>query len=205
LNIGIPGWEQDGVFGVSSAYMAFASIVGNPIIIPVMSINETLGFIAEKVDGILLPGGSDVDPCRFGIPGYFTGKSNPYLEFFDANILPSLVMHKKPIFGICRGLQTLNVLFGGTLNQHLFFHPYSSHNLDMVHEVTTKNGEKFKTNSFHHQSIGKLSDKLVMESHAEDGVIESISHPTLPIFAVQWHPERCMDGYSINKFKSLFK
>lgn len=200
MKIGIPGWESDGVFGVSTSYMSFVTLVGTPII---LSPGETSEEVRKKVDGILLPGGGDINSNRYGkFPGFHTGKPNPFLENFDTLVLPKLV-EELPVFGICRGLQTLNILFGGTLNQHLFIHPYSTYDLDLVHEVTTKENAKFKTNSFHHQAISSLGPQLTMEA-SYSSVVEAISHKTLPIFAVQWHPERCWDEYSMSAFCSLF-
>lgn len=199
--IGIPAWEDDGFFGVSSSYMDYASQFGTPVILSPDSDWEK----TYRVDGILLTGGADVSPARYGVPGFFTGRSNPHLEYFDIAVLPIMAFKWEiPVFGICRGLQSLNVLFGGTLRQHLFFHPYSSHDTDLCHSVSYRGGKKFDVNSFHHQAIDKLGSGLDSAAVSDDGLIEAITHQTLKIFAVQWHPERMHDTFSEVAARNLF-
>jgi len=107
----------------------------------------------------------------------------------------------KPIFGICRGHQLLNVIFGGTLVQHLpnaLEHSTVLAGRDIVHEVTAEKGsiaeklygESFTVNSWHHQAVQDLADGFCVSMCASDGVIEGFEHESLPIFGVQWHPER---------------
>lgn len=203
MKIGIPGWEDNGFFGVSSNYLNLAETYGTPVVI-------TPGMTAEEVQSavgmVILPGGADVLPSRYGeIPSFFTGRANPHLEHFDNTILLKLIKNKIPVFGICRGLQTINVLFGGKLNQHIYQHPKSFNDEDLVHKVVTKNGEEFKVNSFHHQAVSKLGVGLLMEARSDGArtYIEAISHSTLPVFAVQWHPERIFDAFSLDILKKL--
>lgn len=204
MKIGIPGYEMEGFFGANSQYMDFASIVGTPVILSPDA--DLMG-----IDGILLPGGSDVIPSRYGVPGFFTGRASPHLEYFDTHILPDII-GKLPIFGICRGLQAINVCLGGTLVQHLFFHPHSSTDADLVHEVDTPEESSFKkfgVNSFHHQCIGHSGEGIqvelvdVQDKFFDTRVIEAISGKLF--HAVQWHPERIRDSYSICFFRDLFK
>lgn len=207
--IGIPAQDQpDNKFGVNINYLQFAYNFGRPIII----MPETPEDFQQiyKLDALILPGGADVDTKRYSNkPMLGTFNPNIYLEHFDNKILP-LLFGKMPIFGICRGLQTLNVLCDGTL-RNLRFHPYSQHETDSVHMVEDINGgkiTKFKTNSFHHQAIDKLAinfrKELILNENGFDGqVIEAISDYKNRIFAVQFHPERQMDSYSLSKFTSI--
>ena len=124
---------------------------------------------------------------------------------FDVNVLPHYVAKGVPVFGICRGLQTLNVYFGGTLNQHIN-HEYSTKSRqELVHDIYiyrqginifTKNNKLGKVNSLHHQSIKDLGENLVKLAVSDDETVEAIKHRTLPIAAVQWHPEEIEDGFS---------
>lgn len=194
--IGIVAQESYGIVGVALSYIQWASKFGTPVLLtPDSPVN---------VDALLLPGGADVYYKRYAlIRGYWTQDPNSYLEKFDEEVLPGLI-GKLPIFGICRGLQTLNVILGGTLTQHLFRHPYSLSEKDMVHTVTTSDGRTLgKVNSFHHQCIKKLGGGVTAELFAHDGTVEAISCKSKGIFAVQWHPERLGDPYSVDKFNQL--
>jgi putative glutamine amidotransferase len=211
LKIGIPAQDHDSKFGVNINYLEFIYGFGRPVII----LPETLEDYKEiyKIDALVLPGGSDVDTNRYAkLPTFGTYNPNIYLEHFDRTILPALI-GKMPIFGICRGLQTLNVLFGGTL-KNLVFHPYSTYDNQEVHSVwdarseekPNKNNFYMKVNSFHHQAIGNLAKELNAELVDKyDNVVESISEPKRKIFAVQWHPERLLDNYSIQAFKGILR
>lgn len=208
MRIAIPAQDQPNeTFGVNSDYLTLIEEVGHtPVIIYPCSVDD---FWLHNVDGLLLPGGADVNPWNYKhIPTPWTQKPNPFLEYFDKTILPAVVENSLPIFGICRGLQTLNVHFGGTLWQHLRKHPYSTGKLDLVHEIEVYDWEggvsKMKVNSFHHQSIWHLGENLSIRAKSPDNVIEAIEHVQLPIFAVQWHPERMRDELSLNIVRTLF-
>lgn len=196
MRIGIVGdVDSNDRFGVNANYVEFAAIAGSPTIL-------SPDFDPASVDGIILPGGPDVLSSRYGIPGFWTGNPSQFLEYFDRKYLPDL-LGKMPIFGICRGLQTINVTLGGTLHQHLWFHPQSVSDTDQAHSVVLKEGQKMKVNSFHHQAINKLGSGIAVEATSVgDKYVEAISGKLF--FAVQWHPERLMDSYSEKKIISLF-
>lgn len=207
VKVGIVAQDQpESKFGVSVNYLNFAYKVGRPVII----LPENYDNYKEiyNIDALLLPGGADVDSKRYtDVPLYGTFSPNAWLEHFDNAILPNL-LGKLPIFGICRGLQTLNVIFGGTL-RNLLWHPYSQFDADDVHKIDV-NGKKdpMKVNSFHHQAIAKLAPNFIVEAKTntlDESVIEAISDYKNKIFAVQWHPERLLDEYSTNKFKEILK
>ena len=200
--IGIVAQNHGDVFGVHEDYMAFVEEHGTPV--PIFPAGELQAFLATyKLDALLLPGGADVASNRYSwFPHIYSGNPNAYLEHFDTQILPGLI-GRMPIFGICRGLQTLNVVLGGTLRQHLWSHPYSKNKTDAVHEIKTRTTENFKVNSFHHQAIGKLGRNLQIEATSLDGVVEAISDRNQKIFAVQWHPERLLDNYSAQAFAEI--
>jgi putative glutamine amidotransferase len=118
-------------------------------------------------------------------------------------VLDDFIRRGKPVLGICRGLQLINVYFGGTLIQHLptsfrHFRPLDTP-VDKRHGCRTRPGSwlekiygrEFIHNSSHHQAVDRLAPGLVVDSVCpEDGVVEALHHETLPVYGVQWHPER---------------
>lgn len=172
------------------AYFEFASIFG------AVKLIHPLENIHHRVDLLILPGGADVHPLRYGetkIP-WQCGYQNEHYEYFDAEILPAYIQSKTPIFGICRGLQTINVLLGGSLHQDVDEPNSGSERGKPVHWVRdTRTGIKFEVNSLHHQAIKGLAPNfdaiLVGTKKKEDRYIEAIKHRELPILATQFHPE----------------
>ena len=164
---------------------------------PVVSMDLSL---ASSCDGLLLPGGGDVDPAVYGQENC---GSNPPDKVRDEDELALFALFRalnKPIFGICRGHQMINVALGGTLVQDL---PDERHrhdavtDTDRIHKVQTTHplladlyGESFVSNSAHHQAIDRLGEGLSVTCVSDEGVIEGIVHENGQIFAVQFHPER---------------
>lgn len=181
---------------------------------------------AIKCDGLLLPGGGDIDPVYYGEE--MNGSDEPDREIDKAqrDILDAFVKAKKPILGICRGMQLINIYFGGSLHQDLVtrdIHTRKNDN-DSIHSVKSVEegnlfekfyGKTFNINSAHHQGTKKLGKGLKEVLRSEDGVCEAVIHEELPIIATQFHPERMsykqrrddtVVGEEIFKyFKSLLK
>ena len=161
-------------------------------------------FNVDAYDGLLLPGGGDIDPHRYGRED--EGKCMLIMDALDElqlAMLDDFVRSGKSVFGICRGHQLINVYFGGTLIQHLptsFRHCREPDETgDKRHYCKTRTGgwladlygEAFPHNSAHHQAVDILGKGLVADSWCpEDGCIESMHHESLPVYSVQWHPER---------------
>ncbi|MBR0384939.1 MAG: gamma-glutamyl-gamma-aminobutyrate hydrolase family protein [Erysipelotrichaceae bacterium] len=157
----------------------------------------------EDYDGLLLPGGGDVDPARYGqqISGSYPDGIDKALDELQFSFLEAFVKAGKPVLGICRGQQLINVYFGGTLIQHLpnadERHSCPVDGQDYVHDVDAVcdsylseiYGRHFSVNSNHHQAIDRLADGFKVQL-VDGEVIEAIQHETLPIIAVQFHPER---------------
>ena len=152
-------------------------------------------------DLLILPGGADVLPARYGefLQVGTCGMPNFRYEQFDCETLPNYIQQGTPIFGICRGLQTLNVHFNGSLHQHIYGEPSSmKHRGELVQEIRTANG-MFRVNSLHHQAIKKLGEDIVPiaysitrrkgEKNPIDRYVEAIKHTKRSIVAVQFHPE----------------
>lgn len=150
-------------------------------------------------DVLLLPGGGDITPAFFGEKNTASKNIDTELDILQIQATELFIKQRKPILGICKGMQLINVVLGGTMVQHLptaAQHQYTSE--DQYHLVCNTPGTLAHTlygnscivNSAHHQGVGTLGKDLHIMQTAGDGVIEGIYHRTLPIIGVQWHPER---------------
>lgn len=152
-------------------------------------------------DGLLLCGGGDIDPSFFGQEN--TGSTEIDLERDRAELAlaRAYLSAGKPILGICRGMQLINVVLGGTLLQDIgdVLRPmHRAEGLDLVHGTTIAPdsflgqlyGGSAVVNTTHHQAIDRLGEGLFDIQWAESGLIEALQHQTLPVWGVQWHPER---------------
>lgn len=165
--------------------------------------------LAQLSDGLYLPGGGDIEPLRYGeVPHPLCGKPEEGRDELEFTLGQAFLEAQKPILGICRGLQVLNVLLGGTLWQDIPDQAGLVHPDNSVHRVKTEAGSLFRrlfgvefpVNSYHHQAVKGLASSLVPEAWDESGrLIEAFSHKTLPIWAVQWHPERMTGRERITK------
>lgn len=159
--------------------------------------------LAEKAcrcDGLLLPGGDDIDPSRYGqLRSEKCGKPSVLRDEAEWKMLEAFLPTGKPILGICRGAQFLNVFCGGTLHQHTEGHSDFKTRAKGCHKVSCVPGTALHTllpegeilvNSLHHQAVDRLGDGLTISALAEDGTVEAIELPQHPFcVAVQWHPE----------------
>lgn len=152
-----------------------------------------------RFDGLLLPGGGDINPDFYGESVTASSNINTVLDEQQFSILHQFVLAKKPILGICKGIQVINVYFGGSLIQDIetaSLHRWNEK--DMIHTTLTRPdsfliplyGTQFVTNSAHHQAIGLLGRHLQVAQVSPDNIIEAVCHNSLPIIGVQWHPER---------------
>ena len=154
--------------------------------------------------GLILTGGADVDPAFYGQENTASHGVDPDLDRREFAVIDAFLAAGKPILGICRGHQILNVALGGTLIQHLPTaddHAWTEQG-DRAHPVTSEEGtflrelygSRFSVNSAHHQAVETVGRGLIVDQYSDDGVIEALRHGTLPVFSVQWHPERmCLE------------
>lgn len=202
LKIGIPGWSiERKYFGVTNPYAEFINHFGTMhILSPDMEVRNDL-------DLLIIPGGADINPTRLSRkPSYYTGSSNPHLEYFDEHKLSTYMVNETPIIAICRGAQSIWSMFGGDIIQHNYWHTQSEHQKDECHEISwakpefeTKYGKLIqKVNSRHHQTINGLNNvpaDLEVLAYAKEGksimksIVEIYRHKTLPIYGYQAHPE----------------
>ena len=147
--------------------------------------------------GLLLPGGGDMEPWRYGQDNLASRNLDPERDALELDLIRLFVSLGKPVLGICRGMQSINVSFGGTLLQDIPGHSQLD-GVDRLHPVRTAPGffsalNVESVNSAHHQAVDRLGDGLSAQQWAPDGVIEALRHESLPVFGVQWHPERLPD------------
>jgi putative glutamine amidotransferase len=166
-------------------------------------------------DGILLAGGEDVDPELYGEQTrYDNVKVNRARDDFEADLLDRGVRERLPILGICRGIQTINTRFGGTLYQDLKGdtalerdHRQQGSRSVATHSITVTDPDSLlrgsvagscRVNSLHHQAIKRLGRGLKVTAHSEDGLVEAVElAEEYPFFlAVQWHPEEMFSEHS---------
>ena len=158
-------------------------------------------FDPSDYDGLLLPGGCDVHPSRYGKDRIPEETIDDDLDVLQFETLDRFLAAGKPVLGICRGHQLLNVAFGGTLIQHLpsaDLHMSLPTGADNMH-LTVIEPDSFAhriwgagcaVNSSHHQGVERPGNGFRAVMHSEDGVIEATEHQSLPLWSVQWHPER---------------
>ena len=181
---------------------------GNPIILPWVS--DTSAAILDEIDGLVLSGGGDIRPSRFGQEQHEkTDGIDDARDDFELALMRAAEKRDLPTLAICRGIQVMNVALGGTLIQHL---PdvsteieHRQNELDIPretpsHRVALENAPnpvseivgatELMTNSFHHQALDDVASPLRIAGRADDGVIEAVWHPGMSFgIGVQWHPE----------------
>ena len=156
---------------------------------------------AGSLDGLVLQGGADISPLAYGEqPLQPEWSGDPVRDLFEVDLVQAFVAAGKPVLGICRGAQLINVAFGGSLLQDIALHrsdEYDKH----AHEVRLEpgsglerlygSGGKRRVVSIHHQAINRLAPGFAIEARSEpDGVVEAIRRTAGSyVFAVQWHPE----------------
>ena len=164
------------------------------------AIAKYLPEISTDYDGLILCGGNDIDPKYYHQEIGGAVNIDTQRDPVDFALLDAFVKAGKPVLGICRGHQLINVYFGGTLHQDLPEKALHTNGQDfyIAHGVTAKEGSivhklwgsSFAVNSAHHQAIDRLGQDLVATAYWQDQYIEAIEHQSLPIYGVQWHPER---------------
>ena len=197
---------------------------GIPVILPICEDPERMRAMADRMDGILLSGGDDLDPNLYGKRP--TGKLGNVCPRRDSAelVLADYVLHhtSKPLFGICRGVQVLNVALGGTLHIDLPSIGTESHSLNMyprsmeshlveVEEDSTLarilgSGGHHWVNSFHHQAVDALGKGLTITARSSpDAVIEAVELPGERfVIGVQWHPEELCNSEDAAKLFRAF-
>lgn len=209
----IPDAHQNVRFGVPATYTHAVDLAGGgPVLVPLQLDQETLKSIFARLDGLLLVGGFDIDPREFGeqvLPE--CGEIETDRDATELALTRWALDDSRPIFGICRGIQVLNVAAGGSLYQDIVSqlktplkHDYGNREghvlahkveLDSESRVGRLLGSKeLEVNSLHHQSVKQIAPGLRVVGCAPDGVVEAIeSVDDRFVVGVQFHPERMLD------------
>ena len=193
--------ERDSLWMLPGYFNLIKECGGSPIMIDPVFDED----VASRLDGILITGGQDVNPELFGRkPTEKTGAPSKELDDLEYALLDYALAHRIPVFGICRGIQIINVYFGGTLTddlpserpgiEHHQAHPYDlpTHPVRLFGKLKDLLGtDHLEVNTLHHQAADKLGKGLVLEAEAPDGTPEAVSGTDDKQYlrAVQWHPE----------------
>lgn len=217
--IGITTYHQTHSSGfplisIAEVYIqAISQAGGIPVAIPLGLSDEQILGLLPRLGGILLSGGGDIDPNRFGAYSHPAITAiDPDRDRVEIQLVQHAIQQNKAILGICRGIQTLNVALGGTLYTHIpDQHPNALHHAYLegcprsylAHQVHVQPGTHLleilsvpdlPVNSMHHQGINHLAPNLIATAHAPDGLIEAVELKGYHFgLAVQWHPEWLTD------------
>ncbi|MBU3077921.1 gamma-glutamyl-gamma-aminobutyrate hydrolase family protein [Sphingomonas quercus] len=205
---------------VVNRYVEAAARYGDaaPLIIPARPDLLTPTEAAARIDGLLLTGSpSNVQPSRYGEPdAEGSGPFDPGRDMMSLGLIEAMIARGRPVFGICRGFQEMNVAFGGTLARDLgeearALSHHAPADVDFasmfghLHDVALTRGgllaaglgrDRLRVSSVHFQGIGRLGDGLAVEARAPDGVVEAVSATVngAQLLGVQWHPEWQVDA-----------
>ena len=193
---------------------------GLPVMLPVAAGAENAPHYVDMLDGLLIPGGEDVTPFLYGqepVPQVKLIRRDK--DDFEMALIRAAVAQHKPVFGICRGQQLINVTLGGTLVQDVPTQGGSiSHHQDgaipdeLLHSVEIEKDShlyklfgktRLEVNTYHHQAVKEAAPDLRVVATAPDGIVEAIESKDGYVFGVQWHPECLCKKYP--EFLALFR
>ncbi|WP_242647928.1 gamma-glutamyl-gamma-aminobutyrate hydrolase family protein [Candidatus Desulforudis audaxviator] len=211
--------EHGQVFLPESYFRAVEQAGGVPVLLPPLSPGLGVGRMVELVDGILLAGGGDVDPVFFGEePLPDTGIITPERDLFEIALVRRVLHAGRPVLGICRGMQVLNIAAGGDIHQDVsragarIKHYQEAPRWHPTHRLHVRPGSllarilgegALRVNSLHHQAVRRLAPGFSVSAQAGDGIIEAVEG-TGPAFVlgVQFHPESMYERHPV--FLNLF-
>jgi putative glutamine amidotransferase len=196
---------------IRNSYMeAMFACGGFPLFLPIIGIEELWLQAAREMDGFLFTGGGDVSPSRYGEETLqCCGEISPLRDAMELDLLNAILPTGKPILGVCRGIQLLNVGLGGTLYQDIYLqnaqpilqqHTQKLPDSLPAHDVIIEEGSllhriakttRLPVNTLHHQAVKDCAPGLHAVARSSTGLIEAVEKQDHPFFlGVQWHPER---------------
>lgn len=210
--IGLTTYREPAAWGVwqepadllPASYAEGVRIAGGVAMLLPPGDNACVGSALDGLHGLLLAGGADVDPARYGAPrAAATGPARADRDEWELALCAAAIERDLPVLAVCRGMQVLNVVLGGTLQQHLPDVVGSDLHCPTTgehgrHDVRTAPGsalaamfgERAAVATYHHQSVDRLGDGLTATGWADDGVVEAVELDGRAwVIGVQWHPE----------------
>lgn len=198
--------NRDWIWNTNDYFRAVENAGGIPVLLPFLKTESDALAVLERIDGLLLSGGSDVDPQLYGEqPHPKNGAVTPERDETEILLTRAALGRDLPVFGICRGHQVLAVAAGGTLYQDIpaqvptaFKHAQEGPRWFASHKVTARPGTRlaallgteFPVNSYHHQAVKYVPAGWTASAVAADGINEALEHPGYKFaLSVQWHPE----------------
>ncbi|MGF1427589.1 gamma-glutamyl-gamma-aminobutyrate hydrolase family protein [Kitasatospora sp. LaBMicrA B282] len=196
-------WDQPAAV-LPALYVTAVSAAGAvPVLLPPQPVGDPHALLA-RLDGLVLAGGPDIEPARYAAaPDPHTGTARPQRDAWELALTEAALVRDLPVLGICRGLQVLNVLRGGTLVQHL-----PDRTGDRTHQIARATfhrrevriatdslvgrilGPRAEVLCYHHQAVDELGAGLRAVAHSSDGMVEAIEVPGARFaIGLQWHPE----------------
>lgn len=205
------------LYGSFQSYVqALIAAGATPLLIPPGLSDDALASLCQRLDGLLLAGGADIDPARYGEErAPYCGEIEPERDELELSITRLALASDLPIFGICRGMQTLNVAAGGALLQDIaaqrsnaLDHQQTKRTL-LAHHVLVEQGsrlrellgaDEYAVNSLHHQAVSQPGDGVRIVAWAPDGVAEAMELPAQRFaIAVQYHPEELVETDALSR------
>ncbi|MEZ0324453.1 MAG: gamma-glutamyl-gamma-aminobutyrate hydrolase family protein [Fimbriimonas sp.] len=191
---------------------AVADAGGTPILIPPQADPQEL---VDLIDGWLIPGGNDIDACNWGDANHPEVKTIAQQRFDSEKRLFNAIHAEMPVLGICYGCQFINVVQGGSLDQHLpdvVGHDQHRGGTLQCYDIDADSklaqavaGNRMQGKSYHHQAVAKLGENIKVVAKDEEGIVEAIEATNRPwMLGVQWHPERTTEDPATQRlFKSF--
>lgn len=206
INLGIDFHPSHRMISLNEDYKNIIENRGGvPIIIPITSDFELIDYYIDMCDGFLFTGGADINPIFYGEnPDHSLGMLDNARDMFEIEFMKRVLEKDRPMLGICRGMQILNISLGGSLIQHIpdidgsFNHMGKGNKFDISHSVNFYRdnlfydifGEKLYVNSSHHQAIGDLGQGIDILGLSDDNIIEAVGLGGYKfVYGLQWHPE----------------